>query len=170
MFFANLRLGTRAKLGFFEKYVKVVFRRELIDLYVYSTDTHVVTVGNRKGFAMHLTLICAKCHSELGSAFLSPVLATGTNPQPFVINDIMVLLFNHLGLGYTAMKVFSAVLGTPAMHLKTFQEEEKKVIAKTVDVANVAEVVSALHRSTNPGDEEDGLILITFSFDGTWQK
>ncbi|KAI0226621.1 hypothetical protein LSAT2_022910 [Lamellibrachia satsuma] len=123
-------------------------------------NTVHVTTGEHKGFALHLTLRCSKCHSELGSAFSSPVLATGTNPQPFAINDIMVLLFNRLGLGYTAMKEFCGILGIPGMHLKTFQEKEKKVISKTVEVINAvlqqsADVVRAMHQATNPGDEEE---------------
>ena len=75
----------------------------------------------------------------------------------------MVLPFKHLGLGYTAVKEFCGILGIPAMHVKTFQEKEKKVIEKTMEVAK--------HRATNPGNEEDhGNTCITVSFDGTWQK
>ena len=135
-----------------------------------------VTTGDHKGFALHLTLRCSKCHSELGSAFSSPVLDTGTNPQPFAIDDIMVLLFSRLGLGYTAMKEFRGVLGIPGMHLETFQEKEKKVIFKTVEVTNAvlqqsADVVRAMHQATNPGDEdeEEDSVCITVSFDGTWR-
>ena len=87
-----------------------------------------------------------------------------------------MLLFNRLGLGYTAMKEFCGIIGIPGMHLKTFQEKEK-VISKTVEVTNAvlqqsAEVVRAMHQATNPGDEEEdeGSIRITVSFDGTWQN
>ena len=132
--------------------------------------------GSHKGLALPLTLDCSNCDLQLGSTYSSPLLATGTNPQPFAINNIMVLLFNHLGLGYTAVEEFCGILGLPAMHVKTFQEKEKKVTEKTMEVVNAilqksADIVCIMHRATNPGDEEDrGNTCITVSFDGTWQK
>ena len=139
-------------------------------------ETVHVTTGSHKGFALPLTLVCSHCDLQLGSTYSSPVLATGTNPQPFAINDIMVLLFNHLGLGYTAVKEFCGILGIPAMHVKTFQEKEKKVIEKTMEVASAilqksADIVRTMHEATNPGDEDEHTnTCITVSFDGTWQK
>ena len=87
----------------------------------------------------------------------------------------MVLLFNHLGLGHTAMREFCGVLGIPAMHLKTFQKKEKRIIGQTVEATNIvlqqsADVVRAMHSATNPGDVDDSPVCITVSFDGTWQK
>ena len=74
------------------------------------------------------------------------------------------------------MKEFCGILGIPAMHVKTFQEKEKKVIEKTMEVANAilqksADIVRTMRQAPNPGDEEDrGNTCITVSFDGTWQK
>ena len=54
--------------------------------------------------------------------------------------------------------------------------ERKEGDLKDREVANVilhksADIVHAMHRATNPGDEEDhGNICITVSLDGTWQK
>ena len=70
-----------------------------------------VTKGSHKGYTLPLTLVPGNCDSRLDSAYSSPVLSTSTNPQPFTINDIMVMLFNHLGLGYTAVKEFCGILG-----------------------------------------------------------
>ena len=134
-----------------------------------------INSGDNKGFALQLKLVCNSCHFEFGSTHSSPVLDTGVTPQPFAINDIMVLLFNHLGLGHTAMREFCGVLGIPAMHLKTFQKKEKRIIGKTVEATNIvlqqsADVVRAMHSATNPGDVDDSPMCITVSFDGTWQK
>lgn len=133
-----------------------------------------LNTGDCKRFALQLILVCSKCHLEFGSTFSSLVLDIGTNPQPFTINDIMVLLVNHSGLGYIAVKHFCGVFGIPAMHLNTFQLKEK-VIAETVAVANVvlqqsANIVSAMHHATNMVDEEDSPACITINFDGMWQK
>ena len=87
-----------------------------------------VSSGDNKGFALQLKLVCNRCHFKFGSTHSSPVLDNVETPQPFVISDIMVLLFNHLGLGHTAMREFYGVLGIPAMHLKTFQKKEKRII------------------------------------------
>ena len=77
---------------------------------------------------------------------------------PFVVNDLIVLLFNQLGLGHTAMKKFSIMFGWEGLHLKTFQRKESRVISTIID--NTEEDPTAY---TDP-------LCITVSFDGSWHK
>ena len=131
-----------------------------------SDEALRVISGDSKGCALQLKLVCNSCHFEFGSTHSSLALDTGVIPQPFAVNDIMVLLFNHVGLGHTAMREFCGVLGIPAMHLKTVQKKEKRFIGRTVEATNVvlqqsADVVRAMHTATNPGD----VVCITVSFD-----
>ena len=55
--------------------------------------------------------------------YSSPELPTNQKPSPFLINDVMTLMFNRLGLGHNAMKEFCGILGIPTMTLMTFQKE-----------------------------------------------
>ena len=56
---------------------------------------------NFQGFAKHL-LICNKTYSE--GYTLPCTILTKSGPTLFSINDMLVLFFNDLGLGYTDMK------------------------------------------------------------------
>ena len=92
----------------------------------------------------------------------------------FIVNDLIVLFFNQLGLGHTAMKKLSSLFGWESLHLKIFQDKEKHIISKIIDNTNdvlsasmtkVKEAYSALAPfvSTDP-------LCITVSFDGSWHK
>ena len=61
--------------------------------------------------------------------------------KPFIVNDLIVLFFNQLGLGHTAMKKLSSLFGWEGLHLKTFQDKEKHIISKIID--NTNDVLSA---------------------------
>ena len=130
---------------------------------------------DRKGVALHLQLMCSKHEAEIGDTYSSPTLETSTKPNPFTINDTLVLFFNRLGLGQTAVKELCGILGIPVMQLKTFQKKENKIIAKAIEVTNEviqrsAAIVREMHFSLNPDFPADQPVHITVSFDGTWQK
>ena len=116
--------------------------------------------AKRKGFALSLELGCCRCDRK---------------PSPFVINELVTLLFSRLGLGHTAMKEFCGVLGMRGMHLKTFQKKELQVTRKTLEATengldqSIA-VVRAMHCDLNPDFPSDQPVPITVSFDGTWHK
>ena len=129
----------------------------------------------RMGFALCLELACQKCGYVFGNTYSSPELPSNKKPSPFVINDTMTLLFNHLGLGHTALKEFCGVLGMPAMCLKTFQKKEWQVVHRTLEATGYVlnrsvAVVRAMHYEMQPDFPTDQPVPITFSFDGTWHK
>ena len=80
--------------------------------------------AKRRGFALSLELGCCRCDRRYGKVYSSPELPSDRKPSPFVINELVTLLFSRLGLGHTAMKEFCGVLGMRGMHLKTFQKKE----------------------------------------------
>ncbi len=131
--------------------------------------------AKRMGFALCLELSCRKCGTNFGNTYSSPALPSAKKPSPFLVNDLMTLIFNRLGLGHTAMVEFCGVLGMPAMHLKTFQKKEFNIVRKTLEATeNVLErsvaIVRAMHCELNPDFPSDQPVPITVSFDGTWQK
>ena len=60
--------------------------------------------SKRYGFCYNITLSCSVCLVQTSQNFSSRRSAVKQAAQPFVVNDIVVLLFNQLGLGHTAMK------------------------------------------------------------------
>ena len=62
--------------------------------------------AKRVGFVMCLELSCCKCCTNFGHTYSSPELPSDKNPSPFLINDLMTLIFNRLELGHTAMVEF----------------------------------------------------------------
>ena len=131
--------------------------------------------AKRMGFALCLEISCCKCGTNFGNTYSLPESPSDKKPSPFLINDLMTLIFNRLGLGHTAMVEFCGVLGMPAMHLKTFQKKEFNIVRKTLEATkDVLErsvaIVRAMHCEMNRDFPSDQPVPITVSFDGTWQK
>ena len=132
----------------------------------------------RHGFASSLKLSCSICHHVVSDNFTSPRAATSKfSCAPYLINDMMTLFFNEMGLGYNAMKTFGTVLGIKVMHLKTFQKKESKIASLRCNDAhnvldNAAHVVREFYQQSAPADQPgtDGHTLqdVGVSFDGSW--
>ena len=127
------------------------------------------------GFALCLELLCHKCGSVFGNTYSSPELPINKKPSPFVINDMMTLLFNRLGLVHTVLKEFCRVLGMPAMCLKTFQKKEWQIIHRTLEATGYVlnwsvAMVWAMHYEMQPDFPTDQPVPIMVSFDGTQDK
>ena len=126
--------------------------------------------SKRYGFCYNITLSCTRCLVQTSQNFSSRRSAVKQAAQPFVVNDIVVLLFNQLGLGHAAMKKFSCLFGWEGLHLKTFQSKESKIISTIIDntedvlTASVAKVKEA-HVLMDPTVSTNPL-CITVSFDG----
>ncbi|XP_070210081.1 uncharacterized protein [Littorina saxatilis] len=54
----------------------------------------------------------------------------------FEVNPMMVLFSHEVGGSYAVLETFSAVVGIPAMHLKTYQRHDKKVTAAEVEAGS----------------------------------
>lgn len=85
-----------------------------------------------QGFCSSLMLECSECkQKENGyrkSVFSSSRLQESSRGDvAFDVNVRMVLLAHELGLGYTALKKISKVLGIPSLHLKTYQRHDRRV-------------------------------------------
>ena len=93
--------------------------------------------AKRMGFELCLELYYCKCDTNFGNTYSSPELPSDKKPSPFLINDLMTLIFNRLWLGYTAMVEFCGVLVMPAMHLKTFQKKEFNIAQMLEATENV---------------------------------
>ena len=59
--------------------------------------------NKRKGFSKFIKLHCSGCNFLIAERYTSGRTDTTTTPQPFTINDMLVLFFNQIGTGYAAM-------------------------------------------------------------------
>ena len=59
----------------------------------------------RYGFCYTISLSCSTCHVEAAHTYSSRRSSVKKSSQPFIVNDLIVLFFNQLGLGHTAMKI-----------------------------------------------------------------
>ena len=67
------------------------------------------------------------------------------------------------------------VLGMPKMHLNTYQQHDRKVLAAEIDVGegclqSAALKIRAVYLDTSAEDDEPDVIDICVSCDGTWMK
>ena len=107
----------------------------------------------RYGFCYKLSLSCTTCNATASSTYSSRRTATKLSSSPFIVNELIVLFCNQLGLGHTAMKMFGSLFGWEGLHLKTFQDKESRLISSIIDnteevrIASVTKVKGVL--STN---------------------
>ena len=139
-----------------------------------ATKLSFAREDGRYRFCYNITLSCSTCNVVAAHTYSSQRSTAQHSRQPFSVNDLIVLFFNQLGLGHTAMKKFSSLFGWEGLHLKTYQRKESKIINVIIDntedvlsasVARIKEAYSTLDSSVDTDP-----LCITVSFDGSWQK
>ena len=58
----------------------------------------------RYGFCYTISLSCSTCHVEAAHTYSSRRSSVKKSSRPFIVNDLIVLFFNQLGLDHTTMK------------------------------------------------------------------
>ena len=129
--------------------------------------------NKRKGFAKFIKLHCSGCNFLIAEGYTSGRTDTTTTPQPFTINDMLVLFFNQIGTGYAAMQTFGSILGSEVLHLKTFQQKQTRVskaMCESADdiLSQSVELIRRLHFDDSDILHNDEPIDIGVSFDGSW--
>ena len=129
--------------------------------------------NKRKGFSKFIKLHCSGCNFLIAEGYTSGRTDTTTTPQPFTINDMLVLFFNQIGTGYAAMQTFGSILGSEVLHLKTFQQKQTRVskaMCESADdiLSQSVELIRRLHFDDSDILHNDEPIDIGVSFDGSW--
>ena len=129
-------------------------------------------VRQRKGFAVLLKLSCTSCGLALSHEFSSPRTKRDTNYNtPFSVNEILVTFFVQAHMGHAAMQTLGALLGIDVLHLKTFQESERRIIysmcgATEEVLSRSAQAVREFYGQPDPTQVLD----VCVCYDGSWQK
>ena len=126
-----------------------------------------------KGFVKFIKLHCSSCNFLIAEGYTSGRTDTTTTPQPFTINDMLVLFFNQIRTGYAAMQTFGSILRSEVLHLKTFQRKQTRVskaMCESADdiLSQSVELIRRLHFDDSVIIHNDEPIDIWVSFDGSW--
>ncbi|GFY78196.1 uncharacterized protein TNIN_485381 [Trichonephila inaurata madagascariensis] len=124
------------------------------------------------GMASKLVLVCSSCEAVLNSSFSS---ARVKEKNFFDINKKMVSSFLRLGKDTRDWNFFALVTGMNAMDknlfeaIKILSEENSEMKHQILEVAR--NIVRKQHLDLNDEEKkETGVLDITVSFDGSWQK
>nr|XP_042896708.1 uncharacterized protein LOC122269121 [Parasteatoda tepidariorum] len=131
-----------------------------------------VAFKEQYGYSSKLELYCRNCETMLGSTFSSPRCE---DSKSFLANIELVEAFLKIGKGHASLEQFSIALGIQTMDKKTFSKclqtlcEEKKTFRE--DMLCVArQIVRKTHFEINCLSDDEKLLDITVSFDGSWHK
>ena len=126
------------------------------------------------GFCYSLSLQCTDYDAAISKTFSSQHTATPQPSKPFIVNELIVLCFNQIGLGHSAMKKFASLFGWQGLHQTIYHGKERKIISTIIN--NTAEVlkdriakVKEAYLAIDPTVCTTPLSL-TVSFDGSWHK
>lgn len=142
-----------------------------------------VYFGERMGYSRQIHIKCQRCPFVAKKYSCSRKSNSEQANKGFDVNNAMVVCFNELGLGYAALKKFSALVNIPGMHSTTYEKLTKHVGEAHVNVSdNVlnasAEAVRKVYADLdgcNIGDSDNVCssnqpLDVMVSFDGTWHK
>ncbi|GFN95547.1 hypothetical protein PoB_002205300 [Plakobranchus ocellatus] len=126
-----------------------------------------------KSLAVYLELWCSICQININAAYTSKKILTG---QSFEVNRKAVITGLTAGLGPAGLMKLSEGLGMLSMHKKTYADHFDN-ISKTTDcvkdniLKQSRQKVVDYYRREEPGAfDEDGVLNIGVSYDGTWAK
>ena len=133
--------------------------------------------GMACGFAMQGTVICSTCDEVIHEEYLCQRIGgTKSTKAPFEINTRATLAFRGIGCGFTAMKEWCGIMNIPhTMSLVSFSSHQKKLHgASLVMTENVREqskqAIRKAYKKIGINEDEDGILNIGVSFDGSWQR
>ncbi|GFW89908.1 uncharacterized protein TNCV_2980041 [Trichonephila clavipes] len=129
-----------------------------------------VECNSAYGFSTKIELKCKSCRKIFNSVFSSP---RDDDSNCFDANKKLVEAFLKIGKGHAALELFSMAIGIHAMDKKTFSKclhklYEEKCSFKE-DILEISRKVVRKHHEDLLGTA-NGVIDITVSYDGTWQK
>ncbi|GFY03505.1 uncharacterized protein TNCV_3211421 [Trichonephila clavipes] len=139
----------------------------------YCTNcTLVIKQHHSMGYSTKMELLCESCHESYGSVF-SSFQEEAKNSHD--INSKLVSAFLSIGRGHAALETFSSVLNMPTMDRKTFAKcmhnlsvKNKEVKKKMLEMSRQA--AREAHVKVDASLQNQEIIDVSVSYDGTWQK
>ena len=137
----------------------------------------VLLEGKSLGFATKGKTVCIKCQETIAEAHLCErVDRSDSTKVPFEINLRAVLAFRGIGCGFAAIKEWCGIMNMPySISQDTYSKSSEKInIASKstfdeIRKQSLASITTA-YEELGVTPDEDGILDITVSFDGAWQR
>ena len=134
-----------------------------------------IRVGDSKlGLVNSLETYCTSCEGVINSTLTSDRLGGQTAGNvPFVVHRSAVSATMDMGVGYSGLVKLCRFLDMDCMHHKTYATHVKEVADANMVVASTvlddaAKVVRRMYQESDPSLDDDSIIDLTVTFDGSW--
>ncbi|KAK3910283.1 Dextranase [Frankliniella fusca] len=135
----------------------------------------VVRYEESHGFCKKILLVCENCYETNSEVYSSPrVSAMDSSRPPFEINRVLVEAFLSIGSGYAAMERFCMEVGLEIMAPKSWENHLQGLLSKSADFKKEVldrsrQAVREAHMEEDPTIQNDDVLDICISIDGSWQ-
>ena len=137
-----------------------------------SNNLKLVTNADQdRGLAVCLGVVCGFCGNACSTTYTSPKLASGA----FEVNRRFVASGLNLGLGCSQLQKLSEGMGMKSLSLKAHQDHQERIWESSKDhskavLDQAAKTVHKVYKEALYEDNQDDILDICVSYDGTWQK
>ena len=129
-----------------------------------------------QGFAAKYTLSCQNCKDSIDESFLCGRAGNSSANVPFEINTRAMLAFRRIGCGFSQIKTWCGVMNMPYnISHDTYSNHVEKI--HQASIATFEEITKDSLKAIqsaykDPGElpDENGILDISVSFDGSWQR
>lgn len=131
-----------------------------------------VSITESHGFAHKLTMSCSSCGYSNSTYSSSRAVEVSKRPS-FDVNKRLVKAFNSMGKGYGAMEIFAMSMNMKPMSHATFDNHVRKIHKASTESADyylqaARKEVRKRYIQLDPSLDDQKIINITISYDGTW--
>ena len=134
-----------------------------------------IRVGDSKlDLVSSLETYCTSCENVINSTLTSDRLGGQTAGNvPVVVNRSAVSATMDMGVGYSGLVKLCRYLDMDCMHHKTYATHVKEVaeanmVVTTKVLTDAAKVVRRVYQESDPSLDDDSVIDLTVTFDGSW--
>lgn len=143
------------------------------------SNTVVYNLDNERsnGFCVKGSLLCQCCGESLFHDYLCERVGRASSSRvPFELNLRAVLAFRGIGCGQAAMREWCSIMNMPSTLSKdAYNQSSKKLLEASVSTADAVskksvEKIVESYSVLGVEPDEDGVLDIGVSFDGSWHK
>ncbi len=144
-------------------------------------QTHVLDVHLAEkehcGFAVKITVVCTQCEHEILNMFsCQRIDGSSSSRQPFDVNLRAVLAFRGIGSGFSLMNDWCGIMNFPnCLAHKSYSSNQSKLREASMETfdrisKDSIKSITAAYEAIGTKPDEQGVLDIAVSYDGTWQK
>ena len=129
------------------------------------------------GLVCQLQTYCTSCHEVINTTYSSDRIGGTAGHLPFVVTRAVVSASMDMGVGHSGIVKLCRYLDMNTIGQKTFDTHSQEIVEASIVVADTiltdaAKVVRQVYPSVaaTDSDEDDDIIDLAVSFDGSWMK